>query len=301
MPPTDADAGESTTVGVVGLGNIGGRVARVLLDAFAVCVFDVDDDAVDRLVAAGAQGCESGAEVGRRADVVLLSLPSDDALEAATLGDDGVVAGLGPGDVLVDTSTVSPGASGRVRVATEDAGAAFLDAPVSGGARNAETGDLVVLVGGDEAVLDRARPVLNTVARTVHHVGPAGAGATLKVVNNYLFALNQLALAEGLTMARAAGIDDETFAATVAESSGGSYALDRNMERFVLPDAYDSEFTLDLMAKDVRLAEGFAAEHDAPLLLGGASGLFEAASALGYGDLDSSAVLKLYEALADER
>jgi 3-hydroxyisobutyrate dehydrogenase len=102
-------------------------------------------------------------------------------------------------------------------------------------------------------------------------------------------------------MARAAGINDETFAATVAESSGGSYALDRNMERFVLPDAYDSEFTLDLMAKDVRLAEGFAAEHDAPLLLGGASGLFEAASALGYGDLDSSAVLKLYEALADER
>jgi len=86
----------------------------------------------------------------------------------------------------------------------------------------------------------------------------------------------------------------------VAESSGGSYALNRNMERFVLPDAYDSEFTLDLMAKDARLGETFAAKNDVPLLLGGASGLYETASALGYGDLDSSAVLKLYEALTDE-
>lgn len=137
---------DSPTVGVVDLGNIGGRVARVLLDAFDVCVFDVDEDAVARLAEAGARGCESGAAVGRRADVVLLALPSDDALVAATLGDDGVVAGLGAGDVLVDTSTVSPGASERVRTATEERGAAFLDAPVSGGARNAETGDLVVLV-----------------------------------------------------------------------------------------------------------------------------------------------------------
>ena len=290
----------SPTVGVVGLGNIGGRVADVLLAEFDVVVFDIDDDAVAPLVDAGAAGCDSGAEVGRRADVVLCSLPSDDALVAATLDDDGVVAGLEAGDVLVDTSTVSPGASARVREATAATGADFLDAPVSGGARNAETGDLVVLVGGDESVLDRVRPVVNAISRTVHYVGPAGAGATMKVVNNYLFALNQVALAEGLTMARAAGIDDETFAETVAESSGGSYALNRNMERFVLPDAYDSEFTLDLMAKDARLGETFAAKNDVPLLLGGASGLYEAASALGYGDLDSSAVLKLYEALTDE-
>lgn len=290
---------DSPTVGVVGLGNIGGRVARVLLDEFSVCAFDIDEDAVARLVKAGARGCESGAEVGRRADVVLLSLPSDDALRAAALSDDGVVAGLGAGDVLVDTSTVSPGASERVRTATEERGATFLDAPVSGGARNAETGDLVILVGGEKETLDRVGPVFDAIARTVHHVGPAGAGVTMKMVNNYLFALNQVALAEGLTMARAAGIDDETFAETVAESSGGSYALDRNMARFVIPDAYDSEFTLDLMAKDARLGERFAAEHDVPLLLGGASGLYEAASALGYGDLDSAAILKLYEHLTD--
>jgi 3-hydroxyisobutyrate dehydrogenase-like beta-hydroxyacid dehydrogenase len=288
-----------TVVGVVGLGNIGGRVARVLLNSFEVVVFDLDPDAVDGVAAAGATACGSAAAVGRRADVVLLSLPGDDALDAATTGDDGVVAGLGPGDVLVDTSTVSPEASARAARATREAGADFLDAPVSGGARNAETGELTVLVGGDADVLDRVRPVLDAVARTVHRVGPAGTGVTLKLVNNYVFALNQVALAEGLTMARAAGVDDETFAETVAESSGGSYALDRNMERFVLPDDYDSEFTLDLMAKDVRLGERFAAANGVPLLLGGASGPFEAASALGHGDLDSSAVLKLYEHLTE--
>ncbi len=295
---SDESADDRTvpTVGVVGLGSIGGRIARVLSASFEVVGFDVDETAVDR--AGGVEGCATAAAVGRRADVVLLSLPGDDALGAATEGEDGVVAGLGPGDVLVDTSTVSPGASERAARAADEAGADFLDAPVSGGARNAETGDLTVLVGGDADVLARARPVLDAVARTVHHVGPLGAGATLKLVNNYLFALNQLALAEGLTMARAAGVDDETFAATVADSSGGSYALDRNMERFVVPDDYDSEFTLDLMAKDVRLAERFAAEQETPLLLGGASGLYEAASALGHGDRDASAVLKLYERLA---
>lgn len=289
------------TVGVVGLGNIGGRVARVLLDDFEVVVYDIDPERIESLADAGAVAADSGAAVGRRASVVLLSLPSDEALEAATIGDGGVVEGVDAGDVLVDTSTVSPMASERVADAVASAGADFLDAPVSGGARNAETGDLTVLVGGDEGVLDRVRPVLDAVARTVHYVGPSGTGVTLKVINNYLFALNQVVLAEGVALARAAGIDDETFTETVADSSGASYALDRNMARFVIPDEFESEFTLDLMSKDVRLAEKFALDNDVPLFLKGGSELYEAASAMGYGDLDSSAVIKLYEELRSRR
>lgn len=287
----------AATVGVVGLGNIGGRLAEVALGEFDTVVFDIDTDCVEALVEAGASEADSGADVGRRADVVLLSLPHDGALEAATLGDGGVVEGLGTGDVLVDTSTVSPMASERVAAACEATGAVFLDAPVSGGARNAATGNLTVLAGGDAAVLERVRPVLDAIAETVHHVGPQGAGVTLKVVNNYLLGVNQVALAEGLTMARSAGIDDETFADTVADASGASYALDRNMSRFVLPDEFDSEFTLDLMEKDVRLAERFATDGDVPLLLGGVSGLYRIASEMGYGDLDCSAIVKLYESI----
>lgn len=288
------------TVGVVGLGNIGGRVANVLLETFDVVVYDIDGSRVETLVDAGAAAADSGAEVGRRADVVFLSLPHDGALEAATLGDAGVVEGLGDGDVLIDTSTVSPMASERVAEACDAAGVGFLDAPVSGGARNAETGDLTVLVGGEAAVLERARPPLDAIAKTVHHVGAQGAGVTLKVVNNYLLGVNQIALSEGLAMARSAGIDDQTFADTVADASGASYALDRNMSRFVIPDEFSSEFTLDLMEKDVKLAERFADESDVSLLLGNVSGLYRVASAMGYGDLDCSAIVKLYENLRRE-
>lgn len=283
------------TVGVVGLGNIGGRIAEVLLSAYEVVVFDIDDERRAALEAQGAQAAESGAAVGRLADVVLLSLPSDDALVAATLDDGGVLEGLQEGNVLVDTSTVSPMASGRVADACEASGVGFLDAPVSGGARNAAKGTLTLLVGGSEETLSSVRPVLETIGETIHHVGESGAGVSLKVVNNYLFGMNQLVLAEGLAMARAAGIDDETFADTVADSSGASYALDRNMDRFVLPDDFSSEFTLELMRKDVTLAERFAADNDVSLLVGGASGLYRLAERLGYGDLDASAVVKLLE------
>jgi 3-hydroxyisobutyrate dehydrogenase-like beta-hydroxyacid dehydrogenase len=285
------------TVGVVGLGNIGGRLAALLAAEFETVVFDIDDARVEAAARAGAKPAGSASDVGRRADVILLSLPHDAALEAATTGDGGVVEGLSEGDALVDTSTVSPMASARAAEACDAVGADFLDAPVSGGARNAETGDLTVLVGGEAAVLDRVRPVLDAIAKTVHHVGPRGAGVTLKVVNNYLLGVNQVALAEGLAMSRSAGIDDETFAETVSDSSGASYALDRNMSRFVLPDEFDSEFTLDLMEKDVRLAERFADDSDVPLLLGNVSGLYRVASTMGYGDLDCSAVVKLYEDL----
>lgn len=284
-------------VGVIGLGNIGGRVAEVLLTAYDVVVYDVDPAPMEALEENGARPVGSAKAVAEKADIVLLSLPSDEALEAAALGDDGAVDGLSAGDVLVDTSTVSPGTSDRVAAACEGVGAEFLDAPVSGGARNAETGTLTILVGGSEDTLETARSVLETISETIHHVGPTGAGVTLKVVNNYMLGMNQLVLSEALAMARAAGIPDETFAETVADSSGASYALDRNMERFVIPDEYDSEFTLSLMRKDVALAEGFAMDNDVPLLLGGSSGLYRIGETLGYGDLDASAIVKLYEAL----
>lgn len=287
----------SDSVGVIGLGNIGGHVATVLLDAYDVVVFDIDPIPMEALEGKGATVANSAKEVAEQADIVLLSLPSNSALEAAALGDDGAVKGLSPGDILIDTSTVSPVVSTRVADACEEIGAGYLDAPVSGGARNAEKGTLTILVGGLEDTLERVRPVLETIGETIHHVGPTGTGVTLKVINNYMLGMNQLVLSEALTMARSAGIADETFAETVSDSSGASYALDRNMERFIIPDEYDSEFTLSLMRKDVALAEGFATENDVPRLLTGASGLYRIAEAMGYGDLDAAAVLKLYETL----
>lgn len=287
----------SQTIGVIGLGDIGGRMAEVLVDTYEMVVFDVDAARMTTLEEQGATLAESAREVGKNADIVLLSLPSDGALEAAALEGEGVVEGLSSRDILIDTSTVSPMMSGRVADACDVAGIGFLDAPVSGGARNAERGTLTILVGGSEATLERAHPILETIGETIHHMGPTGTGVTLKVINNYMLGMNQLVLCEALTMARTAGIPDETFAETVADSSGASYALNRNMDRFILPDEYDSEFTLSLMHKDVMLAEQFASNHNVPLLLNEASGLYRMGEVLGYGDLDASAIIKLYEQL----
>ena len=275
-------------------------MAEVLLDDYDVVAFDIDPARLNALGDRGASLAESAKEVGAKADVVLLSLPNDDALEAATLDDEGVIAGLSAGDVLVDTSTVSPTASRRVADACDAGGVDFLDAPVSGGARNAETGSLTILVGGPPDVLASVRPVLETVGETIHRVGPTGSGVTLKVINNYLFGVHQIALAEGLSLAREAGIPDDVFAEVVGDSSGASYALDRNVQRFIIPDDYDSEFTLSLMRKDVQMAEKFANANDVPLLLGSVSGLYRLGEALGHGDLDSSAIVKLYEAIGSE-
>jgi 3-hydroxyisobutyrate dehydrogenase len=282
-------------IGVIGLGNIGSRVTRVLLEEYSVTVFDIDEDRRANLADAGATAVDSGCSVGETTDVIICSLPDDEALRTAVLGDDGILAGCSNGEIIVDTSTVSPTVSQSVGDACHEQSVDFLDAPVSGGARNAETGSLTVLVGGDETVLDRVRPVLETIGETVIHVGDTGTGVALKVINNYLFGMNQLVLCEGLSMARAAGIDDETFTETVALSSGHSYALERNMERFVIPDEYDSEFTLSLMRKDLELGENVADEHDVPLFTGGGSDIYHLGQTFQEPSLDSSAIVKLYE------
>lgn len=287
------------TVGVIGLGNIGGRIAQVLLKEHPVTVFDIDGMRRDDLSEVGATAAESARAVGNVADVILCSLPGDDALRTAVLGDDGVLAGCSAGDVIIDTSTVSPMASKEVGETCREQSVDFLDAPVSGGARNAETGSLTILVGGNKDVLEQVRPILTCIGETIHYIGESGTGAALKVINNYLFGMNQLVLCEGLAMARATGIDDETFAETVAASSGHSYALDRNLERFVIPREYESEFTISLMRKDLELGESLAAKFDVPLLTGGGSETYCVAETFQDSDLDSSAIIRLYEALTE--
>jgi len=284
-------------IGVIGVGAMGSGMVRTLAERYRIVVYDVDPEKVAAVAEAEPTVANSPREVGEASDVVLLSLPSNGAVETVAFGEDGVVEGLDGSDVLVDTSTVSPSVSLAVADACERRGVEFLDAPVSGGARNAKTGELSVMVGGPEAAFDSVRDVLETVGSRLFYVGEQGSGASMKLINNYLFALHQWTLCEALSMARAASIPDERFTEVVGESSGQSYVLDRNMERFVIPDDFTPEATVRIVSKDLRLAERYAETLGVPLLAGGGvTNLYRYAEQLGLGERDVAALVKLYEA-----
>jgi 3-hydroxyisobutyrate dehydrogenase len=283
------------TVGVVGLGAMGLPMAAEARSGFRVVGYDVDEARREAFADAGGEACDSLRAVAAEADLVLLSLPSGAAVRSVATGEDGVVDALDDGDVLVNTSTVSLDLTDDLATACDRRDLAFLDAPVHGGPRNADGGTLTFLVGGPDDVLEATRDVLATMAETVHHVGPHGTGTAMKLATNYMFGAQQLALCEALAMTRAAGVDDETFAAVAPDTSGDCYALDRDMERFVIPRRFEPEARQRIVRKDVKLAERMASTLDVPLLSGGTSDVYRYAERSGLADEDTAALVKLFE------
>jgi 3-hydroxyisobutyrate dehydrogenase-like beta-hydroxyacid dehydrogenase len=239
----------------------------------------------------GADLAPSARAAAAAADVVLVSLADDAAVEAAYTGDDGLVAGLRAGTVVADTSTVDPRTAVRLGTLVRDTGGAHLDAPVSGSVPVVERGELTVLAGGDAADLDRARPVLDHLAARVVHVGPAGAGATIKLaVNGIVHALNQ-ALSEALVLAEASGVDRATAYDVFAASVVGGPFVQYKRAAFVDPENASAAFTLDLVGKDLDLLLALAGRGGVPVRQAEVNrAAVAAASAAGFGDRDMSAV-----------
>lgn len=284
------------TVGIVGVGTIGGPIARQIARSFDTVAFDIDAERLESVAEAGVKAAADLSELGRRSDVVFLSLPSSDAVEAATLGEDGVLAGLSESDVLIDTGTIDPETTESVAAACGDRGVGFLDIPVSGGPRNAAKGSLTAMAGGDADLLEAVTPVLESFSETIYHVGERGTGIAMKLANNYMLAANSTIVFEALVMARRAGIDDETFFDVASNASGDSYALRRNVERFVLPGEYDSEADISIVKKDAMLAERFGRDLGVPLLVGGStSSIYRLAEDRGLAARDLAALLALYD------
>lgn len=219
----------------------------------AVTGFDLAPGARQQAAAAGLD------VVGRLADLVadcpliLASLPDDAAVTALVAGPGGILEGPA-GRLLVDTSTIEPATARDLAARLHAAGHAMLDAPVSGGPAGAASGKLTAMVGGSEADLARARPVLDVLTGTVVHVGGSGAGAVAKLANNLLCAAHLVTTGEAVRLARAAGVEPERLLAVVNAASGRSAVSEVNMPRWILSDTFDSGFTMGLMRKDVRLA-----------------------------------------------
>lgn len=233
-------------------------------------------------------------EAVREADVVLVSLADDAAVTAAYGGPDGLVAGLAAGQVVADTSTVDPETLRGLEAAVVAAGAALLDTPVSGSVSTVEAGALLVMAGGDASALERARPALEAIASRILHLGPLGAGATMKlVVNAMVHALNG-ALAEALVLAEKAGLDRASAYDVIAASAVGAPFVTYKRDAYLSPEATPVAFALNLVAKDLALADALAARVAAPMpQLATNREVVRRAVAAGLGDADLSALATL--------
>ena len=257
-------------IGFVGLGRMGSPMARNLLNAgHTLTVHDLDPAATAPHRELGAVWADSPRLVAAASDVVLTSLPGPAEVEAVAVGGDGLVHGLAAGAVLVDVSTGSPSAVRRIAAAIEAAGAHMLDAPVSGGPVGAEAGTLAVMVGGDEAVYERVKPVLDVIGGAVSYVGPIGSGTVAKLVHNAISMATRIAVQEGMALATKAGVRPAVMLDVLRNAAfGKQLLLTHHIPELVFAGDFDhARFTLGLSHKDVTLALELAEEMGAPMAM----------------------------------
>jgi len=248
-------------IGVVGLGQMGlGMAGRAVAAGASVTGSDLDPARLTAAMALGVAPAASLAAVA--APVVVLSLPEGRAVAA-------VLAALLPmmqaGAIIADTSTLDPIAARGFAASCAAHGVAYLDAPVSGGPAGAAAGSLTMMLGGEAAALERARPALALLASRIIHVGESGAGQVAKLVNNLLVATHLAVAGEALRLGERAGVSAAALLAVINAASGRSAATEVNFPRWILSGGFDSGFTAGLMRKDARLALGLAEAVGAPL------------------------------------
>jgi len=266
MTPEPRDIHE---IGFIGLGAMGSAQAGNLLrrSGLPVRVFDASPDAVQQLVDQGASPAGSAAEVAAQVDVVFLSLPGGPQVESVLLGDEGVFAAARPGTVVVDLSTIAVSTARSVGAEAENAGVAFVDAPVARTRQAAIEGTLSMTVGAGEAAYARVEPLLQHLASDITHCGPNGAGSLIKLVNNMVVFETVVALAEALTVIRRSGLVDEQLGfEALAQGSAASFVLESHGRRALLPDVHEEgQFPTEYMRKDLSYILQLAAEIDTSL------------------------------------
>ena len=209
-------------IGFIGLGRMGGAMARNLQDSgHTLYVNDVRREACDGVVAAGGTFRATPAEIARHAEAVLISVPGPDQIDAVFNGDDGLLAGLTDGMLVIDATTIAPDHSMENARRCAERGADYIDAPVSGGQHGAISRDLAAMVGAEAAAFERARPILECIAKSITHVGPIGSGSTIKLLNQLIYVSYQLVFAEGLAIGEDLGLDLETMLQVWGASAAG--------------------------------------------------------------------------------
>lgn len=288
-------------IAFIGLGHMGGPMAANLArNGYAVLAHDLSAEALERARAAGVEVATSAAEAVANADVVISMLPASRHVEQLYLGPEGLLARLGSGTLLIDCSTIAPASAQKLAQAAQARGVMMLDAPVSGGTAGATAGSLTFIVGGEAAVLERARPILSAMGKNIFHMGGAGAGQVAKLCNNMALGVIMAVTGEALALGVAHGLDATALSRMMAVSTGRSWATEVcNPWPGVLPGApasrgYRGGFGNDLMLKDLGLAVEAALGVGATIPLGElARNLYAMNARAGRGGLDFSSVTGL--------
>ncbi|MCS0635381.1 2-hydroxy-3-oxopropionate reductase [Streptomyces sp. LP05-1] len=287
------------SVAWIGLGIMGSPMSENLVRAgYQVTGYTLEQEKLDRLAAAGGKAAGSVAEAVREADVVITMVPASPQVEAVAYGPDGILAHARPGTLLIDMSSITPGTSVELAKAATERGIRVLDAPVSGGEAGAVEAVLSIMVGGEQADFDRARPLLGTLGKTVVLCGPHGSGQTVKAANQLIVAVNIQACAEAVVFLEKSGVHLPAALDVLAGGLAGSTVLARKRDNFLNRD-FAPGFRIDLHHKDMGIVTDAARAVGAALPAGAVvAQLVASLRAQGDGGLDHSALLRAVERLS---
>jgi len=286
-------------LGYVGLGVMGSSVTRRLLEAgHTVHVWNRTREKAEPLLAAGAQWADSPREVAERAEIVFTMVTNTAAVRAVFEGDDGILAGLTPGKLYIDMSTASPANTRALAEQVEAAGAQMLDSPVSGTSITVDQGKASLMVGGDEAAFERAKPVLEAIGPKVFHMGGNGTAVALKIAINLSLAVQMLAFSEGVLLAEKSGIDRERVVEAMLASVIASPMV-AYRGPLVLGHPDEVWFDCHMMQKDMNLALEMGRELEVPLPTTAVTNEFlTAANGMGIGEKDFAVIFDVLAAMS---
>jgi 3-hydroxyisobutyrate dehydrogenase-like beta-hydroxyacid dehydrogenase len=290
------------SIGFVGLGIMGGPMAGNLVDAgYEVVGYNRSDGPIEELVSEGGLAGESAADVADRTDVIIMCLPDSAVVESVMHEPDGVIEGLGGVETVIDMSTISPTVTESLARELNELNVAMLDAQVSGGEEGAINGSLSIMIGGDEAVLEEHRSILEVLGGTIVHCVPNGAGQVTKACNQIICAVTYEAVSEALMLAQKAGADLEAVVEATSSGAAGCWALDNRAPRMI-EGVFEPGFFAEYQYKDLRIAteagEAFGAPMPATEL---AHEMYKSMVENGMGRDDNSGVLQMLELLANEQ
>jgi 2-hydroxy-3-oxopropionate reductase len=285
-------AGEK--VGFIGLGIMGKPMAKNLIKAGHQLVVYSESGAADELTDEGAETADSYKAIGEQCDIVITCLPADSEVEEVYKGDEGLLAGASEGSLLIDMSTISPLVTKEIAQLASEMGAKTLDAPISGGEPGAISGDLALMVGGDEEDFERAKPLFEPLG-TPTHVGPAGSGQIVKACNQIIVGIVLEGVSEALVLGSKAGVDPAKIIEAVSGGLAGTKVMDQKRDKFLEHD-FDPGFRIELHHKDLGIALTTAREVGVPLPVTAlVDQMLQELQVKGRGDLDHSAVLSVIE------